>query len=355
MVPSQIWLNGSFVSPGDYFQKLKSGQQKTDRINAIVQPIFTEVKTGTFKKYGFILGCSEKPTNENCGKIIGKVVCSIDKSHSHYFKHERCNDPLCRICYPKYASRIAKAVVERVRGYRSVYGYDPLSHLIFWPDSLSGYTNITDAFRNAGVMLKIMGAKMAVVWYHPYRIPDEIKEQLRKYKREHRIKQSIGFWKLAHDDVLGFGNLEQYVVSGPHFHAVVSGYLMNVKEYSELDIGGYKKVRRLDSESDLETIAHYISTHACREERKSSVRYYGAISYSKLSRDEGVSKPENVKCEHCNADMEEHYIREVDGELEDAGLKHKCVTIMKTVYKYWKRGNKSPRLRKTRQDMIWGG
>jgi hypothetical protein len=310
------------------------------------------VKIAIFKKYGFIFGCNEKPSEIDCGKIIGKVMCSSNNKHPSYYKHMRCDDPLCPVCHVKYTSRIAKAVVERVRGYRSVYGYDPISHLIFWPDSLTGYSNITDAFRNASVLLKKMNVKMAVVWYHPYRIPDEIKEQLRRYKHVNGLSQSIGFWKLAHDDVLGLGCLDAYIVPGPHFHTIVSGYLLNILEYSKLGIGGYKKVRRLDSEKDLETVANYISTHSCCEKRKSTVRYYGMISYSKLSRDDGIKTVEDVECEICQKHLKEYYASESNGKIELNGIKHDHITRVVMVYTYWKRGD---RPKQTRQEMIWGG
>jgi hypothetical protein len=127
---------------------------------------------------------------------------------------------------------------------------------------------------------------------------------------------------------------------------------LNTTEYSKLGIGGYKKVRRLDSEQDLETVANYISTHACCEKRKSTVRYYGLISYSKLSRDEGTKTVEDVECEICQKHLEEYYAAENNGKIELNGIKHEHVTRVIKVYEYWKRGD---RPKKTRQEMIWGG
>jgi hypothetical protein len=354
--PSQIWLNGEFVSCDEYNKKqARSYQQKTDRINAIVQPILSEVERAIFSKYGSVFGCNEKPTDPTCGKIKAKIMCSSDNSHPAYYKHERCNDPLCPKCYPKFSHRIADAVVNRVQGYRSVYGYDPIYHLIFWPDALSGYTNITDAFRNASVLLKKMGAKMAVVWYHPYRIPDEIKDKLRDYKYANNLSPDTGFWQMAHDDVLGLGCLAAYVVPGPHFHAIASGFLMHIDEYKKLGIGGYKKVRYLNQVEDIEKTAHYVSTHACRELKKSTVRYFGKISYSKLARDDGTENLEDVVCEKCGAVVSEYYCYDLDGVITVDGLKHDVVTKKVTVYKYWKRGDKPAGLRDTWQGVLHSG
>ena len=341
--PSQFWMNGEFVSCEEY-EETRGGidQRKTDRFYANVIPILSDDQKIMFEKYGNVFGCSENPTFLSCGTIIEKVMCSADQNHPSYYKHYRCNDPLCKICYPKFTFKIADSVINRVKGYASVYPNDPLYHLIFWPDSLSGYTNITDAFRNAGVLLKTMGTKMAVVWYHPYRIPDEMKDRLRHYKYANKLPSSTGFWKLAHDDVLGLGSLAAYVVPGPHFHAIASGYLMDFNEYSALGIGGYKKARYLNSLEDLETAAHYISTHACKEAKKSTVRYFGLISYSKLARDVGIDKPVDILCEVCNSHMDTHYCTDNDGEIIVTGLKHKRTTRMITIHKYWKRGSKPP-------------
>jgi len=349
---SKIWLKGRFVSIEEYhnFQS-KSYQQKTERISAIVQPIFTGEKGAIFSKHGFVFGCNEKPTSDSCGKIRAKIVCSSDESHRPYYKHERCNDPGCPICYPKFALRIADAVTERVMGYRSVYGFDPVYHLIFWPEYREGYANLKEAFRDAKCMITRMGVKMAVIWYHPYRIRDDIKERLRGYKRRAGLDSSIGFWKMAHDDVLGLGCLDAYIVPGPHFHAAASGYLMNTVEYAKLKIGGYKKARRLDTDEDLHRVAHYISTHACREATKSTVRYFGKISYSKLTRDEGTETIEDVVCEICRNPLQEHYCNELQ---VITGLAHDHLTRKVMHYRYWKRGDKPPGLRKTRQELIWG-
>jgi hypothetical protein len=349
---ASIWLNGRFVSIEEYhnFQS-KSYQQKTDRITAYVQPIFTGVKGTIFRKHGYVFGCNENPSSDACGKIIRKIVCSDDNSHPFFYKHEYCNDPGCPTCHPKFASRIADAVTKRVMGYRSVFGFDPVYHLIFWPEYREGYANLKEAFGDAKRLISQMGAKMAVVWYHPFRIPDEIKEQLRRYKRTHMLDNSIGFWKMAHDDVLGLGCLDAYVVPGPHFHAVASGYLMNTLEYAKLKMGGYKKVRVLDSEEELHRVGYYISTHACREATKSTVRYFGKISYSKLTRDEGIEVTEERVCEICGKPLYVYYCNE-QGEASELAHNHYSRKVMH--YRYWKRGDKPPGLRKTRQEIIWG-
>jgi len=340
---------GGYIHPGSVGSACPACQPETGRISAIVQPISAVVKS-IFSTFGFVFGCNQKPSYDSCGKIRAKIVCSVDETHRPYFKHERCNDPGCPICYTKFARRIADAVVKRVQGYMSVFGFDPISHLIFWPDSLTGYSNLQEAFRDAKFMLGKLGAKMAVVWYHPYRIPDDIKEQLRRYRREHGISNKTGFWEMAHDDVLNLGSLEAYVVYGPHFHAIVSGYLKSSKEYAKLGIGGYKKVRRLDAVEDLERVAYYISTHACREATKSTVRYFGKISYSKLARDEGTEIIEDVICEVCGKLRMSYHCND---EGETSGVLQHHITRKVTIHKYWERGKEPQGVRKSRRSLKW--
>jgi hypothetical protein len=328
-----------FVAAAAAYANPEKPASEASRISAIVQPISTVVESVIFRLHGFVFGCNEKPTSENCGKIRAKILCPVDESHRPYFKHERCNDPLCPVCYPKYVSRIADAVTARIMGFLSVFAGIPVYHLIFWPDSLTGYTNLKEAMRDAKFLLESMGAKMAVVWYHPYRIRDDIKKRLRRYKRENGIADFVGFWQLAHDDVLGLGGLAAYIVYGPHFHAIASGYLENADDYARRGIGGYKKGRYLNGEANIHRVAYYISSHACREATKSTVRYFGDISYSKLARDEGQEIIEDIVCEICGAPLKEHYCDDV-GVI--GAVAHEHVTRKTILHRYWERGKKPP-------------
>lgn len=334
----EIWTRNGYVNSMEEYQEITNNLSiKKSRISAIVRSILSDDQKNIFKKYGYIFGCNEKPTNETCGRIIGKVMCSVDKSHTSYYKHERCNDPLCPVCYPKFTHVIADHVTNRVVGYNTVYKRDPLYHLIFWPDILTGYENITDAMRDANKMLKALGAKMALVLYHPYRIPEEMQEQLNEYKYANKLPENTGFWKMAHDDVLKLGSLAAYIVYGPHFHAIASGYLMDTVEYSNLGIGGYKKVRYMKDDKDVETLVNYIATHACKEHGKQTVRYFGLISPSKLGHGLPKNKKVKVLCQDCNASLEEYYCMvDPDGVPRVMDLKHKEVTRVVMTYVYYK-------------------
>lgn len=316
----------------------------TERISANVQPIFNVEHCDTFDNLGLLFGCNIEPSGFRCGQIISQVTCKSDVSHKPYYKHEYCNDPLCPTCYTKFTYRIADAVVDRVMGYRSVYGFDPNYHLVFWPTIDVGYSSLKMAFADASTMLKAMGATMAVVWYHPYGMKEEIKKALRRYKNENDLPANNGFWELARKDVLCLGGLEHYIEYRPHFHAVASGYLLDSKEYAKLGLGGYKKVRRLDTVADLERVAYYITTHACYEPTKSTVRYFGKISYSKLGKKEQETVIEDLVCSVCGGALQEHYYNQDLGIF--TGLAHDHLTRKVVHYRYFKkeRGKKAKRL-----------
>jgi hypothetical protein len=311
--------------------------EKGSRITAIVQSIFSDVKTTIFDLCGTVFGSAKKSSSENCGKVRAKIMCTKDPGHFSYYKHERCNNPDCPTCYSKFAHRLADGIVSRVRGYMGVYPDKPVSHVVLWPHVLTGYRNMAEAFADAHRMLIKLGSVASVVWYHPYRIRGDIKAKLRRYRKSAGIPDGIGFWEMAHDDVLGLGGLEPYVVYGPHFHVLTTGYLMNALDYSKLGLGGYKKVRRISSAYDLERVCYYLSTHTCWEPGHQAVRYYGEISYSKLAKGYPRETIVDVVCLECGNSLVEYYCND-DGVLN--GLAHGHVTQKVVEYMYWKRGVK---------------
>ncbi|MFA5379078.1 MAG: hypothetical protein WC455_25205 [Dehalococcoidia bacterium] len=312
-------------------------------------------------EYGRVLGCAENPTGPDCGRVLSKVVCSRSRDHASYLKHQRCNEPTCPTCYPKYAKRISDAVSTRVAGWQSVYPGDTPYHLVFWGRKGQTYKDLTDAHHQAARMLRDMGATSAVVWYHPYRIRAELKPALRRLMRRWKSEpeqcrlarknggvvqysemyMDVGFWLLAHEDALGIGGLHNYVEYGPHFHAVAAGYLTKSSQYSALTGRGYKKKGYLIKDGSVERLSYYLSTHACYEWTKSTVRYLGTISYAKLARKTVETSIEDVCCPDCGAPLAEYDYDETTGET--LGLLHERVTCKIERHVYWRRGDPEPR------------
>ncbi len=344
------------ASAGAGWRKGSDASEASTVYPAIVQPI---LPTSSWE-YGHILGCKEHPTESDCGVVLSKVVCSRSKDHESYLKHRRCNDPCCPVCYPKFASRISEAVAERVAGWQSVYPEQTVYHLIAWGKKGVVYKSLGDAFKDAKKMYDALGMTAAVVWYHPYRIRAELKPALRslmrKWKNEPELCRlsrknggfvrfsemyfDVGFWKLAHDDALGLGGLQNYVEYGPHFHFIGSGYLKNSRIYAATTGCGYKKKGYLTKDDAVPRLAYYLSTHACYEWTKTSTRRWGTISDKKLAKKVVYEGIEDVRCPDCGAVMCEYDVDESTGEC--LAILRDCVTCKVQRFLYWKRGDPEP-------------
>lgn len=352
--PSQYYTKNGYVSTWiEYQEILNNSGIKKSVYPAYVQPINSEPYGTLLSKHGHISGNNEKPSNDDCGAIFRKIQCSTNPLHHPSFRHVRCNDQGCPVCYVKFASRLADSVTERVQGFKTVYRNSKPYHLILWGAKVEGadrpYADLRSSFREAKRLLEIMGATSSVVWYHPYRIKPELKDLLRHYRRAHKLDGRAGFWKLAHDDVLELGGVERYIVYAPHWHAIATGFLMKSSEFCDVTGGaGYKKRRYLEYEKDVHEVAHYISTHACMEFGKSSVRYYGVISYRMMAREMVEEKIKDVLCQDCKSHMEEYEVDEKGEYYRDSPRgpiirksKDKVTEKIK-YYLYWKKGQPKP-------------
>ena len=83
--------------------------------------------------------------------------------------------------------------------------------MIIWPLYGTDYINLKEAHGHARKLCKDIGIQAAAVFFHPYRIPDAIKEAFREYKTKNHLDPAVGFWSLAHQDVLGLGGIMAYV------------------------------------------------------------------------------------------------------------------------------------------------
>lgn len=356
---AEIWTPSGYVDTFEDWKKSQNPTKDQPLYPAYVPTINSSPYGTLLHKYGLIFGSNFKQTDDNCGMIYRKIQCSSNALHSPSFRHNRCNDPGCPVCYVKFAARMADRVTERVQGFKTVYRNTKPYHLIFWglPRKERPYASLKEAFKEANRLLSMMGVVSATVWYHPYRIKDRLKQLLRNYRIYKGLNGKAGFWKLAHDDVLNLGGIENYIEYGPHWHAISTGFLVNSKEYAEKTGCGYKKKRYLEKEADVHEVSHYISTHACREHGKPSVRYFGSISYRKLARECVEEKIKDILCEQCGSKLEEHECDEA-GKLylnnEGRSLRKLKDNITEKIkyYLYWKHGQPKPDMFNNAQSLI---
>ena len=237
-----------------------------------------------------------------------------------------------------------------------MYPKDPFSHLIMSPPAGTSYQNMKEAFAACTKMFMKYGGKAAAVEFHPYRIKDDLKPRLSEYQSNYlacneSAKTPPDFWKLAHDDVLKEGPLKDYVKYGPHFHLIATGYLEDSETFHKKTGWIYKKTANKTglNSGDITRVAHYESTHTAWEWGKHSVRYIGAMSYSKLGRTKEGVRREQVKCKVCGAAVHEHAwmgLTEEIGDCIKTEIEERVI-----LWKYWKRGKKERKKKQTKDDV----
>lgn len=321
------------VGPASSFPSQVSYQQNGPCLSANVQSISPSLNFNLF-------GWNPGPSFETCGQIISKVVCKEHEDHKPYFKHEYCNDPLCPTCFEKFTSRLSEGIVDRILGYKQVYPSARFDHVVIWPIFGTEYKTTKEAYRAGVLLAKNLGVVAGAIIFHPYRIQEDIKKELRKYRNEKGLPSSVGFWRMARDDVLGLGSLAAYVVPGVHFHVLSQGYLPNYTEYANLKQGGYKKVRRLDTEADISRVTHYLTSHTVYSPGSHAVRYFGKMSYANLGRYLESEKVEDIVCSVCGASLQEYWWN--DSFNGTGTVKREKLTALVKTYRYFDR-NKKPK------------
>lgn len=316
-----------------------SGVKKPFYNGSVVENQFSGEQGKIFRDHGPVYGWKKEVTDLDCGKIKSVVLCSSDQSHPSHYKHHYCNDPGCPVCYGKFVHRKADAIVGRVNGYLRVYPGLPLSQVIIWPEKGARYSSLKDAMKYGAARFRVLGLRMGVLLYHPYRIRDDVEGKLRDYRRLNNIPKSVGFWTMAHDDVLNLGCLDAYIEYGPHWHCLATGKAMDQKEYQMLGIGGYKKKAPYKTMTDVERFINYAASHSMYQHHAQSVRYLGDISYQHLSRDDGRVTWDDVQCDKCASIMQVFDYSEEQGigAMTDHHYMHKRIK-----YIYWKHGQPVP-------------
>jgi hypothetical protein len=294
-----------------------------------------------------IYGSGVHATNSMCGQLYRTVkTCSFDHSHHMEYRHIYCNDPLCPVCYVKFVKRLSERVAERVLGYKELYPEDPLSHVTFSPPEGTRYKDERSAFADVTKVFLENGGKAGIFWCHWYRMPDQIKAKLRRLRRQLKEqdpdKDPPGFWKLAHDDALKLGHLEKYVYYSPHFHGIVTGYLLDSETFHGKTGWIYKKIRFLKAPEEIAGLAYYLSSHASWEWTKHSVRYVGDMSYSKMARRDKITERIQEVCPKCGSLIETHYLTD-DGKVGDL-IEGECLKKVEK-WLYYKRVKKPKRLK----------
>lgn len=258
-------------------------------------------------------------TNTSCGTVKHLHKCPIDDYvHLHYYS---CHNYLCPDCFGSAAHQAAERIEDRVLGIGSVLrlkGNDIKTrypnHIIISPpvgafqpsDNLSAWRG--KIYKIASDIGIIGGALV----FHPYRINKDILEQLRPLNKK---GDSGGFWRLIHDNALGFHSWRDYVYWSPHFHII--GFMPEIKIKSDalFDATGYvyKVVMYKTGKSkagvelykpqipNVKAVANYLLTHHANIKGSTGYTYFGWLSYNKAHVIDTERVIESILCPKCGS------------------------------------------------------
>lgn len=263
---------------------------------------------------------------DTCADVIGWYKCpSCGFSNSMV---SNCSRVVCPECFTHWVSTAASRVSKRLHGFAvSLASYrgpvipfnpkDPVyfdeamlgkaskrcMHVILSPptdeDLIRDDMDLAKVYDLAAKQLQkfFPGVVGAEIFFHPYRLRDDVKIELKSYiiNRKKGVDMGFsysngGYWQLARADVLGLGSLDHYRVFSPHFHIISYGYLPPSADYN-IESGGWiykNKLRKNEDGSfrglDLDITSNPDGTH--HDEVKDVVSYiltHCGIVYNEIS------------------------------------------------------------------------
>ncbi len=258
---------------------------------------------------------------ESCLDIQTYISCP--SGHVKIPIRNSCQRVECPECYDSWCRRAGHRISERLRGVRAAYWHTrraeykkvrSMRHFVFSPPAghLEPGADLDDAFGLWTDFSRIWGVlEGGCVIFHPYRLRDQIQRDLSAYMHargscEVEARENYadgGLWRLAHQDVLKIGGMENYVEWSPHYHVLGFGFVA-VKSDVLYDCSGwvYKnlgprspRIRKCQKSGNIidevEITARYQLSHAGVErgpsgQYRSAYRWFGvcAVSNCKLDR-----------------------------------------------------------------------
>ena len=252
---------------------------------------------------------------DKCREPSGWISCADGCTKTPL--RDSCQRVECPHCWGDWAGKAARRVSDRLRGVRSfIYHERPgdyhqvkrIRHIVFSPphgmlkedDGLDAAKRVWRRLERSMHLLY-----MGTVFYHPYRIRDDVEERLKCYMRERGLAddpgdyQDGGYWALVRADVLGLGCRDAYIEFSPHYHVLGSGGLMPSDKFFEKTHGwvyvmlGARHMRiRINPKTgaivdEVAITAKYILSHAGVEKSKETGRYrnsYWQMGYTAQGR-----------------------------------------------------------------------
>ena len=236
---------------------------------------------------GYRLPATE-PAHSWCGSWIWKGCMNVD-GHKHTEAHgkgfiktfqKQCFRASCEKCASSWISRESNKSASRLEHYQNMTNQES-KHIILSPPQYLLNKPIPEVIKEAYKILKNLNAKGGCLIVHPFR----------------GYKQTLLDGKVK---TVWFPRL--------HFHVVGFGWLGNTAENYKKS--GWVVKNKGERDSNYGTI-RYILSHAGIKKRQHTLRWFGDLSYSKLS----MPKYENELnlCPYCSEKMVR--VLDVDGSM----------------------------------------
>ena len=250
--------------------------------------------------------------SDKCGTVRHICACPEDDFVTLHFY--RCHNYTCPKCYHSAANQAAERVEDRVLGLGSVFRLNGIKtgypkHIIISPpygefhegDDISFWRK---KIYKIALSFGVMGGSVV---FHPYRIKNEIKDELSLFVGN---GDSGGYWELIHENVLGLESWRDYVIWSPHFHVVGFMPKIQIKSNKLYEESGFVyKVVKYDNKfkipnGKIKVIVNYLLTHHAYDENKTGYTYFGILSYNKSSIIAKEKEIESIKCPLCQSNMQ---------------------------------------------------
>jgi len=226
-----------------------------------------------------------------CGFVKFMVVCPEDIKHYKEMARKSCNRPACPVCWPVWAAREANRAAERVEGHAQAFKrYNKARHFSFSPPPYSVKT-LDELMDKTHDVMKIAGVEAAAVIPHPYRLKHTDREMIPDRS-----------WTNRYVEVLGEPTWRDHVRNSPHVHALVSGPLMDSKEFHEKTGWVYVNHDAYAHKRSLRGTLYYLLTHAWVNGNSRVIRYWFGMSTRALGKVELDPEYKTTPCPKCKTD-----------------------------------------------------